>query len=238
MPINPDELAANLGHLERSGDDPGVLEALSAAIVACVEVFHVAGSGLMIADEHNILRHVMSSDAHGHALEDVEAKYGEGPCTDCFVNSAITSTPDLACDARWPRTAAAVAPLNVRAVLGIPIRLGGVPVGTLDVYRRSPHDWDQIEHQTLRRYGDVMEVILSSALAADRAGQLTNQLQYARERRFVIERAVGYLMGSQSLDPVSAFNQLRRTARSQRRKVAETARELLVDRRPPDSVRD
>jgi GAF domain-containing protein len=227
VPIDPDQLAASLRTLERSGDDPDVLGALSAAVLACVEIFDVAGCGLMIADEHQILRHVMSSDAPGHALEDVEAEHAEGPCTDCFVNNAVIATADLAEDRRWPHTAAAVAPLGVRAVLGIPIRLGGVPLGTLDVYRRHPHEWDDTERRALRRYGEVMEIIFTSALAAERAGELTHQLQYALDHRIVIERAVGYLMGAEQLDPVAAFNKLRTTARTQRRKVGDVAQEII-----------
>src|SRR5215218_4348135 len=195
MAIDPEQLAESLRHLEQTGDDPDVLNALSAAVLACVEIFDVAGCGLMVTDEHQILRHVMSSDAPGHALEDIEAEHGEGPCTDCFIKNVVTATADLSTDERWPRTAAAVTPLGVRAVLGTPIRLGGVPLGTLDVYRRASHEWDLTEHRALHRYGEVMEIILTSALAAERAGQLTHQLQYALDHRILIERAVGYLMG-------------------------------------------
>jgi len=233
VPIDPEQLAASLRALERSGDDPDVLGALSAAVLACVDIFDVAGCGLMIADEHQILRHVMSSDAPGHALEDAEAAHGEGPCTDSFVDNTVISTTDIVADERWPHTAAAVAPLGVRAVLGIPIRLGAVPLGTLDVYRRGPHEWDDAERRALRRYGDVMEIIFTSALAAERAGELTHQLQYALDHRIVIERAVGYLMGTRQLDAVAAFNALRRDARDQRRKVGDVAREIVEHPPPP-----
>ena len=234
MPIDPDQLAASLAALERSGDDPDVLDALSAAVMACVDIFDVDGCGLMVADEHQILRHVVSTDTPGHVLEEIEAEHAEGPCTDSFVNNTVTATVDLATDPRWPNTAAAVGPLGVRAVLGIPIRLGAVPLGTLDVYRRTPHEWDATEQRALLRYGQVMEIIFSSALAAERAGALSHQLQYALDHRIVIERAVGYLMGDEQLDAVAAFNSLRRTARQQRRKVGDVAADIVG--RPTDQL--
>jgi AmiR/NasT family two-component response regulator len=43
----------------------------------------------------------------------------------------------------------------------------------------------------------------------------------------VIERAVGYLMAQRGLGSVAAFALLRRTARDQRRKISDVARELL-----------
>jgi hypothetical protein len=227
VPIHPDELAASLQRLERTGDDPDVLRALQDGVLACTDLFAVTGSGLMIADAGQILRHVVSSDPPGHALETVEADHGEGPCTDSFVNNTVTLTPDLAVDPRWPHTAAAVAPLGVHAVLGIPIRLSGIPLGTLDVYRNVPHHWDDTEKRALTRYGEVIELILTAAFAAQRAGELTEQLQYALDHRVVIERAIGYLMGRQQLDAVAAFNRLRRAARSQRRTVGDVGREVL-----------
>ena len=46
--------------------------------------------------------------------------------------------------------------------------------------------------------------------------------------RVAIERAVGYLMGSQGLDAVTAFNVLRKRARDSQRRVAEVAAEMLA----------
>ena len=227
MPIDPEQLAASLAALERSGDDPNVLDALATAVMACREIFDVAGCGLMVADEHQILRHVVSTDTPGHALEQIEAEHAEGPCTDSFVNNTVTATADLASDPRWPNTAAAVGPLGVHAVLGIPIRIGAVPLGTLDVYRDAPHDWDDTERRALLRYGQVMEIIFTSALAAERAGALSHQLQYALDHRIVIERAVGYVMRAEQVDAVAAFNSLRRAARAQRRKVGDVAAEIV-----------
>ena len=49
--------------------------------------------------------------------------------------------------------------------------------------------------------------------------------------RVTIERAIGVMMATYSLDAVEAFNVLRQRARSQRRRVAEIAAEVLSDRR-------
>ena len=43
----------------------------------------------------------------------------------------------------------------------------------------------------------------------------------------MIERAVGYLMGSHGLDAVTAFDLLRKRARDSRRRVADIAAEIL-----------
>ena len=116
---------------------------------------------------------------------------------------------------------------GVVAVLGVPVRLGGVPVGSMDTFVDRPHDWDAAEAAALERYADLVESTLAAALAAHRAGELAGQLQYALDYRIVIERAVGYLMARRGVDAEQAFNELRAAARSQRRKVADAAQYLL-----------
>ena len=110
---------------------------------------------------------------------------------------------------------------------GIPVLLSGSPVGTLNVYRDEPADWDDSEVQALRAYGDLIAEVIGSALAAQDHSVLAGQLRYALDYRVVIERAVGYLMGSQGLDAVTAFNALRKRARDSQRHVADVAAEIL-----------
>jgi AmiR/NasT family two-component response regulator len=82
--------------------------------------------------------------------------------------------------------------------------------------------------QGLTEFNRIIESLLGQALLAHRHGEVVNQLQYALDNRVVIERAVGYLMGAEGLDAVTAFDRLRRMARASRRKVAEVANEVLA----------
>jgi GAF domain-containing protein len=224
--IDPRSLAASLRRLDaQTSRDIG--RALEETVRACVAVFGVTGSGLMIADEESSLRYVAASDGPGRVLEVVQVETGEGPCVDAFVSGMVTTTDDLRAEPRWPAISTILLRNGVRAVIGVPVRLGGVPVGSLDVYRDHPHQWDDSERAALVRYSDVIETTLSAAMAAHRAGELAEQLQYALDYRVVIERAIGYLMASRQLGGTAAFDLLRRTARDQRRKVAEVAQHLL-----------
>ena len=90
----------------------------------------------MLADEQNVPRYVAASDGPGRMLELVEGDTGQGPCTEAFVNNTAVASTDVTVEARWPDLALALRPHPVRAVLGLPVRLGGVTVGTLDVFLR------------------------------------------------------------------------------------------------------
>jgi transcriptional regulator with GAF, ATPase, and Fis domain len=224
--IDPEMLASSLRRLGAAADhDIGA--AVDEAVHACVDLFRVHGSGLMIADEQNTLHYIASSDGPSHVLEEVQSETGEGPCIDAFVHNRTIATDDVRADQRWPAISGTLTAHGIASVLGCPLRLGGVPIGTLDVYRDEPYHWDESEHAALARYSDVVESTLTAALAAHRAGKIAGQLQYALDYRIVIERGVGYLMAQRGLDSVAAFNLLRRAARDQRRKIGDVAQGLL-----------
>ena len=195
---------------------------------ACIDLFDVGGAGLLVADEQDMLRYVAATSGPGRLLEKTEAEAGQGPCTEAFVKAQVVTSRDVTAEAeRWPVLARAMADQPVRAVLGTPVRLGGVPVGTLDVYQEHAHEWDDSEVAALARYAEVISTTLTAALQAHTAGELARQLQYALDYRVVIERAVGFLMAKQSADPVAAFNALRQAARSRRTKIGLVAEHVL-----------
>ena len=233
MSIEREALASSLQKLAGRGSPTSAVPALQEIVSACVDLFGVTGSGVMIADEQNITRFIASSDVPGRFLEEAESRTGQGVCTQAFVESTVVRSSDLAADPRWPELAAAVTGRGIHAVLGVPIRMGAISVGTLDVYRDHPHDWTEQEARALSRYADVAEVTLTAAMEAHTAGELAEQLQYALDYRVVIERAVGYLMAQGHVDSVTAFNRLRRVARSNRTKIGQVAEQLLRDGRLP-----
>lgn len=235
MAVDGEQLTASLRKLAAgTARADGVVAALHEVTVACVDLFGVTGSGIMIADEQNITRYVAASDGPGRVLEQTESAAGQGVCTEAFVDNHLVASRDICTDERWPALAAALVGHGVHAVLGVPVRLGAIPVGTLDVYQDHPHDWDDGERRALARYGDLVELIITESLRAHTAGELAGQLQYALDYRVIIERAVGYLMARDGVDSAVAFNRIRRAARGRRTKIGAIAEELLSTGRLTD----
>jgi GAF domain-containing protein len=236
MAIDDAALAESLRRLAQPRDDDGsITSALQLVVTACVDLFGVDGAGVLLADEQDMLDYAAATDGPGRLLEQTEAEAGEGPCTEAFVKGRVVTTRDLTGEVeRWPTLARTMLGQPVRAVLGTPVILGGVPIGTLDVYREHPHDWDDSEVAALARYAEVIATTLGAALHAHTAGELARQLQYALDYRVVIERAVGYLMAKESLDAVAAFNTLRTAARSRRTKIGLVSEHVLENGALPD----
>ena len=235
--IDTEALRSSLQRLRQAAFDADVVAVMKRTVNAVHDVFGYGGAGIMFITESGHLAYVAASDEGGRQLEEAQAAAGQGPCYDSYVYAREIVSDDLRTDDRWP---ALRLPAGVRAVAGIPILLSGSPVGTLNVYRDEPAEWDDSDIRALSGYSGLIAEILAAALAAQDRGAVADQLQYALDYRVVIERAVGYLMGAHGLTAATAFNMLRRQARDTRRRVADVAAEVLGGSTGPDAeqIRD
>jgi GAF domain-containing protein len=227
--VDQEALARSLGDLNLpDGEGVEVQAGIERVIRGAATVFAGSGVGLMlIADDGHTLRYVASSDDVARHLEVAHERAGEGPCIDAFVCDDCVRTDDLHDEPRWPALRAELSDQPIRAVLGLPTRLG-TPVGTLNLYSERPRAWDESEVGALEAYNGLLEERLAGALVARDHGQIVEQLQVALDSRVTIERAIGLLMGRERIDGVTAFNQLRQAARSSRRRVSAVAEEILA----------
>ncbi|WP_111766773.1 GAF and ANTAR domain-containing protein [Nakamurella deserti] len=231
--IDATALAASLRRLEKQQANTVLEESLQRVVDACAQMFDISGSGLMLADEHSELRYAVFTDPTSRLLENAQLETGEGPCVDTFVHDAVTATTDVQNDERWTQLAGVLDGSGIRAVLGVPVHLSGIPVASLDIYLDREHRWEAAEQHALSRFGDVAEAMLATAVSAEQAGVLAAQLNYALDYRVPIERGVGFLMSRENLDHVAAFHRLRTAARSTRRKIGDVAQTLLDTGRLP-----
>jgi GAF domain-containing protein len=225
--IDEQALRSSLQRLREAGFDADVAGVLERAVDAVHRVLGCCGAGIMFITEHGYLSYVAATDEAGRRLEQAQAAAGQGPCYDSYVYGRDVVSSDLRADRRWPFLPAHLPP-EVRAVAGIPVMLAGSAVGTLNVYQDQAAGWDESDVRALRAYGDLVAEVVRAALSARDHSVLADQLRYALDYRVVIERAVGYLMGSQELDAVTAFDGLRKRARDSRRRVADVAAEVLA----------
>lgn len=229
--IDPDALVASLRRLQMVSTDKGIVRQLERTVEVVDTLFGYAGAGLMFADDNGALSYLVTTDEPGRSLEVAQSALEEGPCVMAYTTNDAVVSHDLRDDPRWPALGELLDP-KVRAVAGVPVRFGGGPVGTLNVYQAEPYDWDESDVQALCAYADVIEQLLDAAIAAREKSVLADQLQYALDYRLVIERAIGYLMGKHDLTASQAFTGLRKRARDSRRRVADLAAEVLGEKAP------
>jgi GAF domain-containing protein len=227
--IDPGALERSLGSLRSTPGNGTLTEDLSRVMNSTCALFDADGSGIMVLDDSSALSAVAATDEAGRQLELRQQETGEGPCVEAVIFDRMVSTDDLAVDARWPSLGPELAALGVRAVLGVPVHVDGVPVGSLNVYRSFAAAWDQTESAALAAHAALIESVFRSALATRHHERVTEQLQHALNHRVTIERAVGVLMARGGASAVEAFKALRHTARSGGRPVRDVAAEILAD---------
>jgi GAF domain-containing protein len=226
--VDPAALNSSLHRLSEQSVESDLFVSLRRVLDFSGQLFNVTGGGLMLADERAELHYIVASTGPSHLLEEMQIETGEGPCVDTYVRNEMTVTSDLAHDDRYSTLAPLVVPHGIGAVIGVPVHLSDLPIGSLNLYVDHPYDFDPSERAALSRFGDVVEAMIHAAVTASHAGELADQLTYALDYRAPIERGIGYLMARDRLGHPAAFNKLRASARTTRRKIGEVA-EILLD---------
>jgi hypothetical protein len=108
-----------------------------ALVAACARELPITGVGLVLMTDAGPAGMVAVTDGAAAVLEDLQFTVGEGPC----VEASRTGRPVLVADlagsgpGRWPGFAAGAVGAGVCAVFAFPLRVGGIRVGGLDLYR-------------------------------------------------------------------------------------------------------
>lgn len=208
-------------------------DALVEVTAALPELFSVDGAGLLLVDEEQALRCICSTDPLAGALEAAQEETGTGPCVDSFVDGVLVAVDDTGTDPRWPLLSPLLAGAGIGAILGVPVLIGGAPVGSLNVYTKEPRIWDESDAAAIGVFAGIVGHLFTATLVGEQRGRLAGQLQHALDTRLSVERAIGMLMVLNDFDGPGAFAALRQAARSARVPVREIAEAVVRDRRPP-----
>jgi GAF domain-containing protein len=202
-------------------DTQSMLEELTERVSA---VLGLTGSGVSLAvDDHLTLASAVPSAVAD--LERVQEETGAGPCWDAF----RAGEPVLVRDLReaphtWGTYQEAAERLGLRAVAGIPLQLGDLCVGALNLYADQPREWPHDDVAAATVLADMATGYLVNASKLRQQEQLAEQLQTALDSRVVIEQAKGMVAASEGISIEEAFARIRRYARDRNlllRSVAE-----------------
>jgi GAF domain-containing protein len=155
----------------------GLGAALQKVAEAATTVLRAQGAGVMLADEHEVLRCAAASDPPGRGLATAQERLGAGPALDSFANELPVASRDLTTDGRWPDLRHLIDRGAVRAVLSAPLTLpGGRPIGALHLHSSHERDWEVGEIAATMAYAGVVASLISMALEARLRGVLLDKL--------------------------------------------------------------
>lgn len=212
-------------------DDYDVIDLLHLLTERCVELLRVDAAGILIGDQRRRLHLAASSDEQVRLIELFELQTDEGPCLDCYLEGEPTRADRLSSGShRWPRFAAAAASASFETVHALPLRWRDHTIGALNLFWAQAADVVDDDLRLAQALADVSTIAILQERSTRSHEALAAQLQTALNSRIIIEQAKGVLAERDDLDMSSAFERMRRAARSANRRLSDVAGDVVAGR--------
>lgn len=208
--------------------DFDIVDLLNDLAGACVSLLEVSAAGLMLADAGGRLRVMASSSEQSLLVELMEIQNNEGPCLDCFRDSAPVLVADLTEQrGQWPRFADEAIDAGFGAIYALPMRLRQETIGALNLFHRHPRSMSADDLRIGQALADVATIGILQHRVAERGAEVTQELQTALNSRLMIEQAKGVLAERDQLSMDESFAVLRSHARRTHQKLSDLAQAVV-----------
>ncbi|WP_260845091.1 ANTAR domain-containing protein [Streptomyces sp. SLBN-31] len=210
---------------------------------AAVAALPVGGAGLSAMSRAAPSHPLCSTDDISERLEELQLTMGEGPCVDAFLHGSAVLTPDLLTrdlQDRWMVFAEAALEAGARAVFALPLQIGAISPGVLDLYARVPVRLDAEELADALAFADLATLVLLDTRVGETGGPRGDGVDDLGAHRAEIDQASGMLTVQLGVGIEEAFIRLRAYAYAQGRGLADVAADVVARRLrlPPDPEPD
>jgi GAF domain-containing protein/ANTAR domain-containing protein len=219
----------------------------SAAARICAaspDLLPVTGAAIAIAGADGSRGTVCVSDSVMARIEDLQFTTGVGPCVDAIVEGRPVLTADLNArdETRWPGFAYEAQRAGVRAIFALPLRIGAIRLGVMDLYRDTPGGLSRPDLADALTVADTATLALIDMHGRKPAGELDQEWwDLDTFYRVEVHQATGVLMQQLDLPAVEALAVLRARAYASGVAVIDLARSVVgsaAPRPPPGSRPD
>jgi hypothetical protein len=217
---------------QQSLGEPVSMAHVCAAAVAAVKV---DGAGVTVMASPTVRDTVHATDRVAGELEEWQLTFGQGPCVDAFNDGGPVLAGDLrspTCLANWPAFTPAALDSGARAVFALPLQVGAIRVGVLDLYRTRPGPLSPHELADALAFAETAGMLLLDMAAG--AQPDTAELAWQRDdptaHQAQVHQATGMILVQLGVSAEAAFARLRAHAYAHDRRLGDVARDV-VERR-------
>jgi GAF domain/ANTAR domain len=203
---------------------------------ACLPLLGIDAAAISLIDEGESRGTFGASDAAARLLDSLQFTAGEGPCLEAAHTMVPVLVPDLHAqdEPRWPAFKDAAERSGVRAVFALPIRVGMIGLGALDLFRSVPGPLSTAQLTDALMVADaatqiLLDLVDESSTVTGRDDPLAQWAQVASLSRVEVYQATGMLMAQLDLSPASALVRLRAYAFANELTASEVA-QLVTSR--------
>jgi hypothetical protein len=190
----------------------------------------VDGAGLAVMTSLPAQQVRYASNNVSARVEELQTVLGEGPCVEAFTRGRPVLATDLDDPywlRQWPMFAPAAIGAGARAVFALPLQVGAVCLGVIDLYRPGPGALVGDDLAEALAFADAAtELLLAEQMPG---GEVPGSVQ-ALSYRAVIHQATGMVSAQLGLPVADAYLRLRAYAYATERGLEDVARDV-VDRR-------
>jgi hypothetical protein len=196
----------------------------------CARTLPVSGVGLALMTDDGPAGTVAVSDGGALQLEELQFTLGHGPCVDASRTGRPVLAPDLAATSprTWPEFGAGADAAGLRAVFAFPLRIGGIRLGVLDLYRDIAGELSRKDLADALTYADAATQLLLDLQAQDTArGVRAPHALPLLDDRAEVHQATGVVSVHAGVSLTQALALLRARAYAEGRPIADLARDVL-----------
>jgi hypothetical protein len=192
----------------------------------------VDGAGVMLMSGDIPGGSLCTTNEVSHLIEDLQYSLGEGPCVDAYHQDRVVAEPDLARPAtpRWAAFRPPALEAGVRGVFGLPMRVGTVRLGALNLYRDRPGPLSDDQHADALVLADVAARWVLEAQAGAPPDTIAEALEVGADFHFVVHNAAGVVSEQLGISVTDALIRLRAYAFGADRLLADVAEDVVARR--------
>lgn len=198
---------------------------------ACISALPATRVGLSVYVAGVGLEVLCASDDVAEHIEWTQATIGEGPGIEAITSGNPLVVANLsAAQEYWPTFAVEAVGAGVNAMYALPLRVGAIQVGVLDLYRDMPAELAGADFADAVTVADTVTAVLLTSGVSDRPieslGSLWDQPLGARE----VHQATGMLVVQVGVSVRQAYVRLRAYAYANGRSLVEVAHDVVQRR--------
>jgi hypothetical protein len=198
-----------------------------------VQALGLTGAGLSVITAAGHRGSVCATDDVAAAIEQMQFNLGEGPCVDAFHHGPVLigdlEDPEQVAASRWPQFTREAAAAGARALFALPLEIGAIRVGALDLYCDQPRLLTDPELSVALTFADAA----AGALLADQFADTEMPFDIDASGSTVyaeVHQATGMISVQLDVSLDDAFVRLRAYAFATARPVHEVARDVVAGR--------
>ena len=215
--------------VEQAHGGPANAEHVCAVAVAATGVTCAAITVVLTANPWETI-HV--TDGLASELEELSLTLGEGPGVDALAHGPVLVADLMTddCSARWPAFAPAAVRAGTRAVFALPLRVGAIRLGVMDLYRTRPGELDGGQLTDALLLADTACALLLDAAPYDKLDVDGRRPERVVPQHPEVHQATGMIVVQLGVTAAVALSRLRAHAYAHDRRLRDVAADVVARR--------